>query len=66
MTFKTFFTYRKPAAQGGETDDAGMIVVMMMALVFVPIVVAHAASMWHGPLLPQQIAGLFSVVLNTF
>lgn len=65
MTFKSLFTFRKAAAQGGQNDDAGMIVILMMALVFVPIVVAHASAM-----LPEapatQIAGAFSALLKTF
>ena len=46
MTFKSLFTFRKAAVQAGQSDDAGMIVILMMALVFVPIVIAHAAVMW--------------------
>ena len=65
MDFKTPFTFRKAAVQGGQTDNAGMIVILMMALVFVPIVIAHAAVM-----LPEapatQLAGMFSALLKTF
>ena len=65
MTFKSLFTFRKAAVQGGQNDDAGMIVILMMALVFVPIVIAHAAVM-----LPEapgtQLAGMFSALLKTF
>jgi hypothetical protein len=65
MDFKTPFTFRKAAVQGGQSDDAGMIVILMMALVFVPIVIAHAAVM-----LPDapgtQLAGMFSALLKTF
>ena len=65
MDFKTPFTFRKAVAQGGQTDNAGMIVILMMALVFVPIVIAHAAVM-----LPEapatQLAGMFSALLKTF
>lgn len=43
-----------------------MIVILMMALVFVPIVAAHAASMWHGELGTQQLAGVFNVLLRAF
>ena len=66
MTFKSLFTFRKAAVQGGQSDDAGMIVILMMALVFVPIVIAHAASMWPGDAGAQQIAGMFSALLKTF
>ena len=65
MDFKTPFTFRKAAVERGQTDDAGMIVILMMALVFVPIVIAHAAVMWpDGP--GTQLAGMFSALLKTF
>ena len=65
MTFKSLFTFRKAAVRGGQNDDAGMIVILMMALVFVPIVIAHAAVMLpEGP--ATQLAGVFSALLKTF
>lgn len=65
MTFKSLFTFRKAAVQGGQNDDAGMIVILMMALVFVPIVIAHASVML--PDAPAtQIASAFSALLKTF
>jgi hypothetical protein len=65
MTFKSLFTFRKAAVKGGQNDDAGMIVILMMALVFVPIVVAHASMMM--PEAPgTQIAAAFSALLKTF
>ena len=65
MTFKSLFTFRKAAVQGGQNDDAGMIVILMMALVFIPIIVAHASVML--PDAPAtQIAGVFSALLKTF
>ena len=66
MIFKSLFTFRKTAVQGGQKDDAGMIVIMMMALVFVPIIIAHAAMMWPAGAGAQQIAGMFSALLKTF
>jgi len=66
MTFKSLFTFRKAAAQGGQNDDAGMIVILMMGLVFVPIVIAHAAVMWPVATGTQQLAGMFSALLKTF
>ena len=66
MNFKTLFTFRKVAAQGGRNDDAGMIVIMMMALVFVPIVIAHVAVIWPPGTGAQQLAGMFSALLQTF
>ena len=65
MTFKSLFTFRKAAVQGGQNDDAGMIVILMMALVFVPIVVAHA-SMMMPEATGTQIAAAFSALLKTF
>lgn len=66
MTFKSLFTFRKPAVQGGPSDDAGMIVILMMALVFVPIVIAHAAVMWPAATGTHQLASLVDVILKTF
>ncbi|MFO1130729.1 MAG: hypothetical protein U1E16_01745 [Hyphomicrobiales bacterium] len=66
MTIKSLFSFRKAAVQGGQSDDAGMIVILMMALVFVPIVIAHAAVMWPANAGAQQIAGMFSALLKTF
>lgn len=66
MTIKSLFSFRKAAVQGGQSDDAGMIVILMMALVFVPIVIAHAAVMWPATAGAQQIAGMFSALLKTF
>lgn len=66
MTFKSLFTFRKAAVQGGQSDDAGMIVILMMALVFVPIVIAHAAVMWPGASGSHQLASLVDVILKTF
>lgn len=66
MILKSLFTFRRAAVQGGRKDGAGMIVIMMMALVFVPIVVAHAAMMVPANAGAQQIAGMFSALLKTF
>ena len=66
MTFKSLFTFRKAAVQGGQHDDAGMIVILMMALVFVPIVIAHAAVMWPAATGTHQLASLVDVILKTF
>jgi hypothetical protein len=66
MIFKSLFTSRKAAPQGGKSDDVGMIVAIMMALVFVPVVAAHAASMWPADADPQQLAGMFSALLKIF
>ncbi|MEI7599650.1 MAG: hypothetical protein WCJ41_10040 [Aestuariivirga sp.] len=65
MTFKSLFTSRNAAVQGGQNDNAGMIVILMMSLVFVPIIFAHAAMVM--PEAPgTQLAGMFSALLKTF
>ena len=65
MIFKSLFTSRNAAVQGGQKDDVGMIVMLMMGLVFVPIALAHAAVM-----LPDtpgvELAGMFSALLKAF
>lgn len=65
MIFKSLVSFRKTAADRGQSDDAGMIVILMMALVFVPIVAAHLAGMWPGGG-AQQLAGFVDVLLKTF
>ena len=66
MIFKSLFTSRNAAAEGGQSDDVGIIVILMMALVFVPVVAAHAASAWPADADPQQLAGMFSALLKIF
>ncbi len=65
MIFKSLFSFRKTAAPRAQSDDAGMIVILMMALVFVPIVAAHVAGMWPGNG-AQQLAGFMDILLRTF
>lgn len=65
MIFKNLLPFRKTATKRGQSDDAGMIVILMMALVFVPIVAAHVAGMWPGNG-AQQLAGFVDVLLRTF
>lgn len=66
MIYKSLFSLRKTrAADRGQQDDAGTIVILMMALVFVPVAVAHAAVMWPG-VGAQQIAGIVNVLFRTF
>ena len=67
MIYKSLFSFRKSAAvERGTSDDAGMIVILMMALVFVPIVIAHAAVMWPAATGTHQLASLVDVILKTF
>ncbi len=65
MIFKNLLLPRKVSAERAQGDDAGMIVILMMALVFVPIVAAHVAGMWPGGG-AQQLAGFVDVLLKTF
>jgi hypothetical protein len=65
MDFKTPLTSRNAAVQGGNNNDAGMIVILMMAIVFVPVAIAHAAVMLPGTS-GAELAGMFSALLKTF
>jgi hypothetical protein len=51
-----------------EHSSAGVIVLLMMALVFVPIMGAHAVMIWHDQLAgaPQQLASIVSMALSAF
>jgi hypothetical protein len=67
MIFKSFFTARKRRDRG--EGDAGLIVFLMMALVFVPIIAAHAAVAFHEQLAgvaPQQLAAIVQLILPRF
>ena len=71
MIFKSLFSLRKSrAAERHDGSDAGMIVFLMMALVFVPIAAAHAAMIWHDQLSalagPQQLATIVGKFLTVF
>lgn len=64
MDFKTPLTSRNAAGQD-DSNDARMIVFMMMAIVFVPVAIAHAAVMLPGTS-GAELAGMFSALLKTF
>lgn len=67
MTLKSLFTPRSAAAGKASADSgAGGIVILMMALVFVPVVAAHAVVLWQDQFGAQQIAAIVSVLLRTF
>jgi hypothetical protein len=69
MTFKnlSFFPRRAAAERRGDADKgAAMIVVLMMSLVFVPVAVAHAATLVSGKLAgigTPQLAGIVQLIL---
>ena len=67
MIFKSLLSFRRARADVREADtDAGIIVVLMMALVFVPIIAAHAAVIWQDQLAdigPQQLATMISAII---
>jgi hypothetical protein len=67
MIFKSLLSFRSSRANVRESDtDAGIIVVLMMALVFVPIIAAHAAVVWKDQLAdigPQQLATMISAII---
>ncbi len=50
-------------------SSAGVIVFLMMALVFVPVIAAHAAMVWQdqlGTLAPPQLAAYVDLALSVF
>jgi hypothetical protein len=52
-----------------ENSSAGAIVFIMMALVFVPIIGAHAAMVWHNELAElssERLAAIVNMVLPVF
>ena len=67
MIFKTFFSSRTAASKAAHAESgAGDIVFLMMGLVFVPIVLAHAAVMLQGDFGAQQLGAIVNVLLRTF
>ncbi len=67
MISKLFHVSRNASAGSGQSDsDAGGIVFLMMAVVFLPIILAHAAVMWPSGLGAQQLAAAVNVLLKTF
>ena len=67
MIFKSLFSFHHAGERGDS--DAGMIVFLMMALVFVPILGAHAAVQWHGQighLGTHQFAAIVNMLVSLF
>ena len=53
-------------ARGRDESGAGIIVFLMMALVFVPIVTVHAAMLWRGPPGFEQLAAMMDALFARF
>jgi hypothetical protein len=65
MIFKSFGRSRNAA----ESSSAGVIVLLMMALVFLPIIAVHAVVAWHqqlAALAPRELAAIVNMVLPVF
>ena len=66
MNFKSLLSFRSARATGARDDSAaGAIVLLMMALVFVPIILAHAVVIWQDQLAgigPQQLAAIVNML----
>ena len=64
------FKSRNSAAKArGEHSSAGGIVILMMALVFVPVIAVHVAVAWHDQLAgvdPMQLAVKVGDLLPAF
>lgn len=62
------FRFSRKNSIGSDTN-AGMIVFLMMALVFVPIMAAHAAMLWHdaiGQIGTNQLAAITNMLVSLF
>jgi hypothetical protein len=68
MIFKSSPSLRTPRSEPRrQRSDAGAIVIMMMALVFVPVASLHLASIWQEELFKlPQLAALGSMLHGIF
>ena len=67
MISKSLLFFRKThGSSRGERSDAGTIVLLMMALVFVPIITAHMVLAWHGDLPLQQLSSMMHALFPAF
>lgn len=70
MNFKSLLNFRLSGNQRVRSEsDAGMIVFLMMALVFLPIMAAHAAVVWHdaiGQIGTHQLAAITNMLVSLF
>lgn len=66
MTFKS----QLPSlSERADQSSAGIIVFLMMALVFVPIISIHVALAWHDQITaraPQQLAAIVNMIFQPF
>jgi len=67
MTFKSLFApHNAPADRVSADSGAGGIVILMMAVVFIPIVAAHAAVVLEDQFGARQLAAMVNILLRTF
>lgn len=67
MNSKSLSLFREARGSGrGESSDAGIIVLLMMALVFVPVVAVHVASLWPGDVSLARLATIGSMLQAMF
>lgn len=68
MNSNSFLFRRKSRdTRPGGSSDAGIIVLLMMALVFVPVVAVHIASLWQEDLFSlPRLAGIGSMLQGIF
>lgn len=68
MNIKSLFSSSR-AERARQESGAGVIVLLMMALVFVPIMGVHAALAWQEQLAdigPQQIAAIVNMIVPAY
>jgi len=56
-------------SSASRESSAGVIVFLMMALVFVPVIAAHAAMVWKDQLwelAPPQLTAFVNLALSVF
>jgi hypothetical protein len=67
MNSKSLSLFREARGSGrSESSDAGIIVLLMMALVFVPVVAVHVASLWPGDVSLPRLATIGSMLQAMF
>ena len=70
MHIKSLFSFRNGVSRSAAHESgAGIIVFLMMALVFVPIIAAHAAMLWQAgraDIALPQIAGIVNLIVRAF
>ena len=67
MNAKSLSLFREARGSGrSESSDAGIIVLLMMALVFVPVVAVHVASLWPDDVSLARLATIGSMLQAMF